>query len=71
MPFARCNSHRSRKRLESALGRKPQSFYSWDRACKGGFLEITTEEVKAVRAIKGITIVRGDTSDFLKCLTFV
>jgi hypothetical protein len=67
MPFARCNSHRSRQKLEDILERKPISFYSWHRACTGGYLKISVGEIDIARTIKGITIVRGDTTDFLPC----
>lgn len=67
MTFIKCASHRSRQKVQSALDREPQSFYSWRRACTGGYLEIETSEAEIVRAITGVSVLRGDTSDLAPC----
>ena len=64
----RCNSHRARRRMVQAIGEQ-QCFYSWDRACTGGFYRVTPAELDRLQAerIKGIRRAR-DGDDMHPCI---
>lgn len=67
MPFARCSSHRARHRLFRALRRIPNAYWSPQRPCLHGIYEITDAERETVKGVKGVTVIRGDTSDLMRC----
>ena len=71
MPFAKCASHRARDRLFAALyGRKPQAYWSVRRSTAYGVYQLTEEEMTRIKGrVKGITFLRGDTSDLMRCWT--
>jgi hypothetical protein len=49
--FLRVNSHRAGHKLDQALGRHPDYFYTFHHG--GCFAEVTQEEYAVARAIKG------------------
>jgi hypothetical protein len=50
-------SHRSRDRLQSKLGRKPQ--YRWTMEQGGRFVSLTTpEDIAAAKSVPGVTVCR-------------
>lgn len=51
--FLRITSHRSQARLEAALRRKPQYWFSFRR--EGYWAEVSPQEADRVLPIKGIT----------------
>ena len=54
--FLRTTSHLSRERLERALGRKPE--YWWTLRHDGSFAALTEAEAVAVLPLKGVTRTR-------------
>ena len=60
-------SHRSRGRVEYALGRKPQSYYSWK--VEGNFLKLDDPvEIEKVLKLKGVSKARNQQEDaYHKC----
>jgi len=60
-------SHRSWGRVEYALGRKPQSYYSWK--VEGNFLKLDDPvEIEKVLKIKGVSKARNQQEDaYHKC----
>lgn len=65
MVILRTTSHRSRDRLQQALGRKPQYLFSFRLG--SGYAEITKEEAEKILPIKGITKARVKREDLSKC----
>lgn len=63
-------SHRSRDKLHSALGRKPQ--YHWTFEDGGCFVILTDPaEIEKARAITGITKCRcQDESKYMTCISW-
>jgi hypothetical protein len=53
--LVRVNSHRARDKMERAIGRLPQGYFSFH--AKGEWREVTPEELKTLKdaKIKGIT----------------
>jgi hypothetical protein len=53
--IVRIGSHRARDKLQLAIGRLPQTYFSWDRG--GEWCEVTPAELVTLkgRRIKGIT----------------
>lgn len=51
--FLRTTSHRSRERLQSALSRKPQYWFTWEHGAV--FAEVTEDEFAILGKIKGVT----------------
>ena len=66
--LVRCASHRARRRLFGVLRRQPQGFWHWEKPGRYGVYEVSAAELPATRAVKGVTRVRGDTSEWLNCL---
>lgn len=56
MIFIRTNSHRARDRVQSALGRKPQSFFSFYD--NGSYQQIEPTEYDRIKHIPGVTRAR-------------
>jgi hypothetical protein len=61
----RVNSHRAGGKLASALGTKPQYYYTWEHG--GCFVVLTTQEAAAVLPITGITRSRVKFNELSKC----
>jgi hypothetical protein len=53
--LVRVNSHRARDKMQRAIGRLPQGYYSWQAA--GEWREVTPDELQVLKdaKIKGIT----------------
>jgi hypothetical protein len=63
----KATSHRARRSMVSALGFKPQCFFSWERNCTGGFYRLSPDQAAKVLDIKGISKAReGD--DIHRCM---
>lgn len=59
-------SHRHRSKVESALNRRPQCFFSWTRP--GNWLEVTVEESVRLKEL-GIKAVQArDATDLRPCI---
>ena len=65
--LVRCVSHRARARLFSALHREPPGFWHWTKPSGCGVYEVSAVELPGARAVKGVSRVRGDTSEWLSC----
>ncbi len=65
--LVRCASHRARARLFSALRRQPQGFWHWEKPGRYGVYGVSAAELPAARAVRGVSRVRGDTSEWLSC----
>ena len=63
----RCASHRARARLFGVLRRQPQGFWHWEKPGGYGVYGISAAELPAARAVKGVSRVRGDPSEWLSC----
>ena len=61
----RTRSHRARERLERAIGRHPNYYWTWEDG--GCFAEVTAEECEAVRNIKGLTKARVARESLRRC----
>jgi hypothetical protein len=62
----RTKSHRAREKMERAIGRHPQYYWTWEDG--GCFAEVTAEEYDQVREIKGITKTRVPRSELRQCI---
>jgi hypothetical protein len=49
----RTRSHRAREKVDRAIGRHPQYYWTWEDG--GCFAEVTAKEYELVKGIKGIT----------------
>ncbi len=56
--IVRVKSHRAREKMKAALGYLPQGYYSFD--FPGEFREVTPEEMKKLRGVKGLCRARVD-----------
>ncbi len=65
--LVRCASHRARARLFGVLRRQPQGFWHWEKPSRYGVYGVTAAELPAARAVKGVSRVRGDASEWLLC----
>lgn len=61
----RVNSHRAGSKLATALGRKPQYWYTWKHG--GCFVVLSRREADAVLPITGITRSRVDRGKLAQC----
>ena len=61
----RTKSHRARERMERAIGRHPDYYWTWDDG--GCFAEVTAAEYEAVRNIKGITRAKVPRESLRRC----
>ena len=65
--LVRCASHRARARLFSALRRQPQSYWHWAKPGRYGVYGVSATELPAARAVKGVSRVRGEASEWSPC----
>jgi hypothetical protein len=63
--IVRVQSHRARHKMQAALGRLPQGYYSWD--FPGEFREVTTAEWAKLQGVKGLSRARVDRSKLREC----
>jgi hypothetical protein len=61
----RTKSHRAREKLDRAIGRHPQ--YYWTLKDGGCFAEVTSEEFERVGKIRGITRARVPREELRQC----
>jgi hypothetical protein len=57
--IVRCGSRRARRRLVSALGRRPQAVFRLDRDCLHGAFAVSPEELATALAVNGVTRARS------------
>jgi hypothetical protein len=61
----RTRSHRARERLDRAIGRHPDYYWTWEDG--GCFAEVTAEEYEKVKSIKGITRAKVPRENLRRC----
>ncbi len=66
--LVRCTSHRARARLFRAIHREPQGYWHWEKPSRYGVYGVSADELPAARAVKGVSRVHGDASEWLCCL---
>jgi hypothetical protein len=66
--FVRINSHRAADKMDRAIGRHPQ--YYWTLEHGGCFAEVTEEEFDRIRTIRGITKARVPRKELRQCWDF-
>ena len=63
--FIRVNSHRAGHKLDQAIGRHPDYYYTFEHG--GMFAEVTVEEFGLAKSIKGITRTRTPREELRRC----
>jgi hypothetical protein len=67
--FLRVNSHRAGHRMDQAIGRHPD--YYWTVQHGGCFAEVTVQEFDRIKTIKGITKTRTPREELRRCWSFL